>query len=188
MQLNPARGRKRLRLNARIRIKLGRVYAAQPREGTETPTTQSSQPPIVRPGLCSSTPRGDGNRQKTTMLPIGVNHKGFMQLNLARGRKLPRSTQQHARNNKVYAAQPREGTETRPHRPLQRAHCALGLCSSTPRGDGNKPSARRHLESQDRFMQLNPARGRKHNLVYTLNQNYDEVYAAQPREGTETIT
>ena len=84
-----------------------------------------------------------------------------MQLNPARGRKLEQSGCK-VDNVQVYAAQPREGTETRPRR--CRAHLPshwfmqlnpargrklaelppglvgspLGLCSSTPRGDGNK--------------------------------------------------
>ena len=40
-----------------------------------------------------------------------------------------------------------------------------------------------------RFMQLNPARGRKLRLVVSLSQHISiMVYAAQPREGTETRT
>ena len=64
---------------------------------------------------------------------------------------------------RVYAAQPREGTETE------------GLV---------------HVLRQvpPRFMQLNPARGRK----LTIDCSYGDlvnilVYAAQPREGTETV-
>ena len=37
-------------------------------------------------------------------------------------------------------------------------------------------------------MQLNPARGRKHgNETRTNGDGYVQVYAAQPREGTETL-
>ena len=36
-----------------------------------------------------------------------------------------------------------------------------------------------------RFMQLNPARGRKHDII-ELIKHLLRVYAAQPREGTET--
>ena len=133
MQLNPARGRKLQR------------------------ATAASSPAL---GLCSSTPRGDGNQ--CSVLGARVLFHG------------------------VYAAQPREGTETAMmmrHRYLilwfmqlnpargrklrRRIHHATaetsrGLCSSTPRGDGNP---RRILGSSTRrrrwFMQLNPARGRK---------------------------
>ena len=91
---------------------------------------------------------------------------------------------------KVYAAQPREGTETRVRLSRPRTPSDCGLCSSTPRGDGNvklrKASTSLNLV---RFMQLNPARGRK------LEEGGGEVdhvlvmvYAAQPREGTETCS
>ena len=61
----------------------------------------------------------------------------FMQLNPARGRKqevveLIMAAKPHA----VYAAQPREGTETNTALMIA-SHGLLGLCSSTPRGDGN---------------------------------------------------
>ena len=62
MQLNPARGRK-LKIVLDIRYDwISPVYAAQPREGTETITqpTIYAQVETVK-GLCSSTPRGDGN-------------------------------------------------------------------------------------------------------------------------------
>mgnify|MGYP000844435105 CR=1 FL=1 len=88
----------------------------------------------------------------------------------------------------VYAAQPREGTETRPSPrwswdspspwfmqlnpargrklTIKAIWCSeestLGLCSSTPRGDGNLANIR-------------------HNNIHCR-----WVYAAQPREGTET--
>ena len=63
---------------------------------------------------------------------------------------------------KVYAAQPREGTET------------LGIWAPSPC-------------SMHWFMQLNPARGRKQvpGDEYLCDEMY-AVYAAQPREGTET--
>ena len=63
----------------------------------------------------------------------------------------------------VYAAQPREGTETVKRTPVySHNHRNNGLCSSTPRGDGNLSLA---------FLEA------------TLDL---VVYAAQPREGTET--
>ena len=46
-----------------------------------------------------------------------------------------------------------------------------------------------HLRtSKSWFMQLNPARGRKLATKYLDGITYIAVYAAQPREGTETIT
>ena len=140
-------------------------------------------------GLCSSTPRGDGNYAR---IRITMNHDlstRFMQLNPARGRKLlatmsvvwlainlglcsstPRgdgndfmhSVAWRGPGAEVYAAQPREGTETPRRRANNRNAPAVGLCSSTPRGDGNR-------RTRPRTSASTPA-----------------VYAAQPREGTET--
>ena len=87
MQLNPARGRKLFKVPAKGAFPLEEVYAAQPREGTETLTiilvgfhtkrvlVYAAQPRegtetladlksvdcVETHGLCSSTPRGDGN-------------------------------------------------------------------------------------------------------------------------------
>ena len=137
MQLNPARGRK-LERKGRKLVDDGKVYAAQPREGTET----SAWHPRITP---SSSRR-------------------FMQLNPARGRKptpriglktylaptvyaaQPREGTETKKSLAcirihrlwVYAAQPREGTETRDNKRLHKpGRCEKGLCSSTPRGDGN---------------------------------------------------
>ena len=163
MQLNPARGRKHLTIDHclrqipvmvyaaqpregtetrhtdRYRVSCHRltVYAAQPREGTETKYAKISFYAFAIRGLCSSTPRGDGNARVSRDLQTAVLRE-------------------------VYAAQPREGTETivctrRSHWP----HVA-GLCSSTPRGDGNRTGMRlTPANSPKWFMQLNPARGRK---------------------------
>ena len=110
------------------------VYAAQPREGTETrsgrttddllipgfmqlnpargrkltPVDQTGRR-LLRRGLCSSTPRGDGNILSEQWI--------------------------HSPMLMVYAAQPREGTETK--------------------------QTIDQIIISDRFMQLNPARGRK---------------------------
>ena len=61
----------------------------------------------------------------------------------------------------VYAAQPREGTETFHRGSMPYLEPTQGLCSSTPRGDGNNPFDDCPIENI-------------------------RVYAAQPREGTET--
>ena len=109
MQLNPARGRKPI-------INL-----------------PSQLEDVVR-GLCSSTPRGDGN--STNPIPSVA-------------------------FTMVYAAQPREGTETLPILTWD-ASDEYGLCSSTPRGDGNWHAIHYTIIHDGiRFMQLNPARGRK---------------------------
>ena len=138
------------------------VYAAQPREGTETWHYPCRIEIIIMVGLCSSTPRGDGNYVSLPCLPL-CNRLWFMQLNPARGRKRPNpfsawSARMIAR---VYAAQPREGTETRRSWTSHLRRGLPGLCSSTPRGDGNAGAAIRFSEYHSRFMQLNPARGRK---------------------------
>ena len=139
------------------------------------------------PGLCSSTPRGDGNKPCLYVSPW-------------------------ATYKLVYAAQPREGTETAHDLVISVKDIEHGLCSSTPRGDGNRVrlvvSGSQHIsvyaaqprEGTEtdipifdvsphlcyRFMQLNPARGRKLWLMALATRLGIPVYAAQPREGTET--
>ena len=158
------------------------VYAAQPREGTETgnlrrdktlnsarfmqlnpargrkPMQNLAQAPNGLLGLCSSTPRGDGNRSLTPVSKACVIAV-------------------------VYAAQPREGTET--HELLRRIlhRDAIGLCSSTPRGDGNKHRLCEIRYSQYRFMQLNPARGRKRVRVdgHTITLAHRGLCSSTPR-------
>ena len=135
MQLNPARGRKQILLVNVMVLFDNTVYAAQPREGTET----YHQSPF----------------------PAGRRRARFMQLNPARGRKL--------------------------HEPDSLCRLHYGLCSSTPRGDGNPTDPDMGRKRRVRFMQLNPARGRKlarHPLHH--HPRWYTVYAAQPREGTET--
>ena len=61
MQLNPARGRKLYNKDSPIVSLAIPVYAAQPREGTETGSSMDSLNTSWVMGLCSSTPRGDGN-------------------------------------------------------------------------------------------------------------------------------
>ena len=87
-----------------------------------------------------------------------------MQLNPARGRKHKQLALLRCRiHQTVYAAQPREGTETRRSRCLLVTRCRSG------------------------FMQLNPARGRKLlTIPRPMRISMIAVYAAQPREGTET--
>ena len=161
------------------------VYAAQPREGTETSKLTLFQLKVHQ-GLCSSTPRGDGNflMNGTSIAPGKLSW--FMQLNPARGRKLfykedgggrtyrglcsstPRGDGNDARHVpvlvhllEVYAAQPREGTETNPQLGDILLNDGHGLCSSTPRGDGNSCPSLLSSDVTAWFMQLNPARGRK---------------------------
>ncbi len=138
MQLNPARGRKLIR-NRNLGILQSPSWFMQlnPARGRKLDNG------IVCVlfhflGLCSSTPRGDGNLQHPFLVVFTIFFQRFMQLNPARGRKL-----------KLISAR------TLPHH-------ITGLCSSTPRGDGNfglfdEGVIRFHVW----FMQLNPARGRK---------------------------
>ena len=165
MQLNPARGRKQeLRAHAYYYKQL-LVYAAQPREGTET--RDINRPPsfvnVIQ--VYAAQPReGTETTFQHVRCSRGI-YTWFMQLNPARGRKLPCGQVRHAQ------------------------HPSAGLCSSTPRGDGNtvKPTAVPTTISS-RFMQLNPARGRKLACLLQLHLPSSlSVYAAQPREGTETI-
>ena len=111
MQLNPARGRKLDGLTIRMSQVDQVVYAAQPREGTETNAVciASSSLPFC---VYVSQPR------EGTETPLG----SVFLLAVAKV---------------VYAAQPREGTETMPPVPISAFAYLRGLCSSTPRGDGN---------------------------------------------------
>ena len=137
------------------------VYAAQPREGTETHCTVFHHPVYVQHGLCSSTPRGDGNAPsygavnairlevyaaqpregtETTRgsLSLSVPTTWFMQLNPARGRKHEARHAQgfaHSRHG-LCSSTPRGDGNLRSTKASQ-AQSSLGLCSSTPRGDGN---------------------------------------------------
>ena len=159
MQLNPARGRKLARLRC-MHHAVEPVYAAQPREGTETRVASHIIHATMAPRFMQLNPaRGRKRAGCVSFLEV---IPWFMQLNPARGRKL--------RGQKAQAL----------------GEAQRGLCSSTPRGDGNNALSgqcpRRNLS---RFMQLNPARGRKlQDLV--LYHTICAVYAAQPREGTET--
>ena len=97
----------------RVSWDLRGVYAAQPREGTETFLKFNSDfVHEVDQGLCSSTPRGDGNHQTVEL----VGRSSAIRVYAAQpregtetfiGKILIRYT-----INLVYAAQPREGTET----------------------------------------------------------------------------
>ena len=236
MQLNPARGRKPGHSSHRTVRQGGLVYAAQPREGTET---QHSRYGIWCPhaiGLCSSTPRGDGNASRSchshvtstvyaaqpregteTEAQLILNARdwqGFMQLNPARGRKLfdnavsacrvcllglcsstprgdgndhyPRHEWQDSLR-KVYAAQPREGTETYMRPDFLMTSHGPGLCSSTPRGDGNVYRLRSSATTPHGLCSSTPrGDGNSPRTSPSWRLRHMSVYAAQPREGTET--
>ena len=185
MQLNPARGRKlspsALRSiprnptvyaaqpregtetwgseSANLLLRYHRVYAAQPREGTET-WSMTRTLSTSQPGLCSSTPRGDGN------LTVYLSSLQPMQTGLCSS--TPRGDGNSSENPRFQLLM-------------------SGLCSSTPRGDGNSYEQSMVNLCFLRFMQLNPARGRKlKGPTNAIPGNLNVVYAAQPREGTET--
>ena len=88
----------------------------------------------------------------------------------------------------VYAAQPREGTETSHHFHSTSYQSWVGLCSSTPRGDGNKLSLSAETVSYStKVYAAQPREGTETVLVVVgALLPHLAVYAAQPREGTET--
>jgi len=110
MQLNPARGRKRVVVVRLIYVASGcRFMQLNPARGRKQTNANAYHDQLTH-GLCSSTPRGDGNSDKSE---------------------------------------------------AKRESSIRGLCSSTPRGDGNEMYLVDNAPACYRFMQLNPARGRK---------------------------
>ena len=212
MQLNPARGRKPTFKHPRVVSPMARFMQLNPARGRKHELAPEVPVPWYQPGLCSSTPRGDGN------------HSQLASSCSSRSNGLCSSTPRGDGNNsildeissisnlKVYAAQPREGTETSTDVNTSLNCIEIGLCSSTPRGDGNGEEACHPPPPAEGFMQLNPARGRKlvNGIVYcpgplidglcsstprgdgnaAADQSFFHllfmVYAAQPCEGTET--
>ena len=137
MQLSPARGRKQARyrhLEHHVDIE----------------------------GLCSSAPRGDGNSWvKPSVIYRGFYSGLYSSAPRGDGNSYAYTHALHEWNCLVYAAQPREGTETNAWQPRMTPSSSRGLCSSAPRGDGNKIGTKAPTALTARFMQLNPARGRK---------------------------
>ena len=134
MQLNPARGRK---LNSDGTVTLtykNGFMQLNPARGRKLEAYCQNRAEEYGYGLCSSTPRGDGNSQAPTASKLPKER--FMQLNPARGRKRVRRRYEGGSHQE-------------------------GLCSSTPRGDGNVADLLSSCDVSVRFMQLNPARGRK---------------------------
>ena len=89
MQLNPARGRKPDVVRRRHGGREGVVYAAQPREGTETRQSNSHVPLTSRRWFMQLNP-ARGRKRGAVAPPQAVGVR-FMQLNPARGRKLSMS-------------------------------------------------------------------------------------------------
>ena len=114
-------------------VQLLQVYAAQPREGTET-VTDTTRPCDACRFMQLNPARG---RKLSSTYQLTRDNDRFMQLNPARGRKPLNFSFRQWRIDCVYAAQPREGTETMDNRPKDTHAVKTSLCSSTPRGDGN---------------------------------------------------
>ena len=163
MQLNPARGRKHAICSGVYSdIAITRFMQLNPARGRKLQTTHEQELSLAKYGLCSSTPRGDGNKRNAKSITRLTNQR-FMQLNPARGRK------RHAVTSNVTRASPRfmqlnpaRGRKPKIGTKAVTALMAKGLCSSTPRGDGNiSPLITASAKFLSWFMQLNPARGRK---------------------------
>ena len=165
MQLNPARGRKRLARRARSPSDAPRFMQLNPARGRKHQRVVGTSLPYFPFGLCSSTPRGDGNLFcKSIKSHARVAYGLCSSTPRGDGNSKPDYRHSHKdRCKRVYAAQPREGTETVKISPTTcetprfmqlnpargRKHQIImpqkwevegqGLCSSTPRGDGNEP-------------------------------------------------
>ena len=164
MQLNPARGRKLIQIDGQPNYAHGHGLCSSTPRGDGNSHAWPHWSPGVYMGLCSSTPRGDGNM-------FGVPHScthalpWFMQLNPARGRKLcANSVKTHVFFLSVYAAQPREGTETcRAYRAFgQQARCWFMQLNPARGRKLDNAQFEQGVKQTTGFMQLNPARGRKH--------------------------
>ena len=161
MQLNPARGRKRLHLLPGPPVPDPRLMQLNPARGRKRIQDVFSDSSMERfmqlnpargrklrrhPDACLyalswfmqlNPARGRKRGEHTDVVNRHITLR-FMQLNPARGRKLIQSHACHAGvETEVYAAQPREGTETYWDWFISKTLIGYGLCSSTPRGDGN---------------------------------------------------
>ena len=138
MQLNPARGRKLYHLLDRGGPPAAYVvYAAQPREGTETKlkkTTWASSKLVYAAQPREGTETGH-NGPDTHSEELGMVYAA--QPREGTETSTPPSSCGRGSPRKVYAAQPREGTETAKLISAKALLHHIGLCSSTPRGDGN---------------------------------------------------
>ena len=209
MQLNPARGRK-LRFTSSISHSPfpWAVYAAQPREGTETGPINAICVDPQSHAVYAAQPR-EGTETVSVIHDVLVAIQGFMQLNPARGRKLvehnfllplgffcglcsstPRGDGNLLRQVlifqaplKVYAAQPREGTETLLYVALLYTRSALVYAAQPREGTETNSNAFASLPTIARFMQLNPARGRKllRVCIFSSSRHYEGLCSSTPR-------
>ena len=162
MQLNPARGRKPVSPRLWLpQLSYTRFMQLNPARGRKLKTAITGTSDAKSKGLCSSTPRGDGNEKVKNYAKISF--------------------------STVYAAQPRKGTETRRRCFVVIATQVWGLCSSTPRGDGNSPRSKLKASFTNTVYAAQPREGTETPASCTRHGGgWREVYAAQPREGTET--
>ena len=136
------------------------VYAAQPREGTET--TPYNAPNSVAPKVYAAQPREGTETRAGRVRVLQGGRPWFMQLNPARGRKLESITVGVPPSKRFMQLNPARGRKQKLVLTCPRYHGIHGLCSSTPRGDGNCAVSDETIYIVSaRFMQLNPARGRK---------------------------
>ena len=162
MQLNPARGRKRIKVLLFASIFQGGLCSSTPR-GDGNGTWLVTVGATFAIGLCSSTPRGDGNTPKYPSAKCSKHSTRFMQLNPARGRKRIKVLLFASIFQGGLCSSTPRGDGNGTWLVTVGATFAIGLCSSTPRGDGNTPKypSAKCSKHSTRFMQLNPARGRK---------------------------
>ena len=167
MQLNPARGRKLVGHERFHFLPPFKVYAAQPREGTETLVYREEKPVLASRFMQLNPARG--RKLKSSNIVITLFITRFMQLNPARGRKRSRGKTPARKCIRAWFMQlnPARGRKLRAVKRWKRLIANHGLCSSTPRGDGNE-AIQLHIVIglPGRFMQLNPARGRKLSLPW----------------------
>ena len=163
MQLNPARGRKLARHPLHHHPRWYTVYAAQPREGTETGRVPALSGRFPARFMQLNPARGRKLGLVSRIVPRDA--RRFMQLNPARGRKLRSPRYRHS--CLVVGFMQLNPARGRKHAPRRGSILSFshGLCSSTPRGDGNANNERYAVR----------------------NRPTVKVYAAQPREGTETL-
>ena len=84
----------------------------------------------------------------------------------------------------VYAAQPREGTETILVAVQDVKHCKRFMQLNPARGRKLKIVDHKHATPSNRFMQLNPARGRKRiEIIAGLRQVFNRFMQLNPARG-----